>query len=1120
MTNSNLFLALGNSKKNFTSSDNKKTSRSSMPMNITTSYRNILQESIANVSRPPVRNKNNFPSKNQQIIRGDANGDGVIDKKDESLFVARMFAELDGKGNSVKINMKNADFSGDGKITPEDLSEFLHVYYRQQKNRSETLKGDANGDGKVDIKDADLVELRTIGLADESNFDMNAADMDGDGKITPTDVSKINKLIKENESNIKTLQGDSNGDGSVNESDYKNIDDYLSGKKSNENFVRKNSDVNDDGIVDEQDLKGVRNLLNGRPADWDESRLGDANGDGKINAKDADLIALHAIGLNNGSKFNIHYADFDNDGEITQTDLSKINRLVREKESNVKTLQGDSNGDGLVNEADYKNINNYLSGKESGEDFIRKNSDINGDGEVDKVDLQGIRNILDGRKIDWDESKRRLGDVNGDGKIDMDDATTILNYKHEFVQKKDFYWDNADVNHDGKIDLVDARRIEKFYNGNISSLDQDIFKVAPPYEQAIITRNSDVYFDLNLITASNPISEGLRVNVIGMSSDGTALEIEIPVSDGYMRVGWVSIENVEKYEEPQPPPDPVIYPQERYIAGYAIWTYIDEALTKHQGNDVVTVDQKVTVLDENENVVHIQYTNVKGELLDRYIPAKPPAYQAWIAQALVYKEALHDDGKQYNNEAVYQNDVITVLNEAENHYLVEYPTNSGTRIRWITKADVVPYEEPIIPPKPEHISDKGIDLIKEFEAGGHIQDYLKAYLLPGENEYTIGYGHKSADIKKGMTITLAQAEAYLRQDLIKAENLVKQYCSHLNLNQNQFDALVSFTFNCGEKNLNKLLHGESGNENRPLEELPEHMPFYRLDATKQISKGLERRRAAEVALFDTPSNYVMPTPNPIVEVDPPFTQGRAIRKTQAWSNPELTIPYSSQYEGLDANERITIKKASSDGRAYLVEYNSIYGGTKTRWVSAADIEEYKTPDVPQKLQELIDKWVGQIWYNGYSRSKEAKIAGEYLDSSAKECKEFASYVFNILWGTGYIGSGSTEYSAYNYILTGLPKSVGKIGTIEGLTASKAQGLFANAKSGDFVQMKRSYKNGNGNYGPHSAIIGAITETGVWFLEANAKDSNGTYVRNKINYTFHSFEDLAKNNSDMSIYYAK
>lgn len=960
MTNSNLFLALGSSKKNFTSSANKKTSRTPMPTNITTSYRNILQESIANVLRPPVRNTNNFPSKNQQIIRGDANGDGVIDKKDESLFVARMFAELDGKGNSVKINMKNADFSGDGKITPEDYSEFLHVYYQQQKNGNKTLKGDANGDGKVDIKDADLIELRTIGLADESNFDMNAADMDGDGEITLTDVSKINKLIKENESNVKTLQGDSNGDGSVNESDYKNIDDYLSGKKSNENFIRKNSDVSGDGIVDEQDLKGVRNLLNGRPIDWDESRLGDANGDGKINAKDADLISLTSIGLlGKNVKFDMNYADFDNDGEITPIDVARVNLLVNEKEKSVKTLQGDSNGDGKVDETDYKNIDDYLSGKESNEDFIRKNSDINGDGNVNEKDLQGVRNILDGRKIDWDESKRRLGDVNGDGKIDMDDATTITNHFHGIVQKKDFYWDNADVNHDGNIDLVDAVRIKKFFNGEISSIDQEIFKVNPPFEKAVITVDSDVYSDFYFIDKNNRILNGDIVKVIGKSSDNTALEIAFTNAEGGESTGWISVNNLKEYVSPPPPPP--------------------------------------------------------------------------------------------------------------------------------------------VPVRPTKTSDVGIDMIKGFEG---FKD--SAYLLPGEKYYTIGYGHTGSDVAANMKISKAQAEEFLRQDLKKAEDAVNRYCAHFQLNQNQFDALVSFTFNCGEKNLNKLLHGESGNENRPLEELPEHMPYYRLDATKKISNGLVKRRAAEVELFNTPVNYVPPTPNPITEVDPPFTSGRVKFKEEVFGDLTLTWKVNANEEVWEG-DTVRVTGMRSDGKALKIVYSSVYGGEKERWVSADAVEEVK---VLEPLQKLIDKWNGKTWKDH-----------TYLPN-VRQCKEFAAYIFDQLYHTGYVGSGSTSSNYYNWRLNNIPSSIYQVAEVpqtNNATQAKQafQNLFQQAKPGDFIQIKR------GSGGAHSAIFVGYSENGVQWLDANADNKNGIKLQT------YSWDDLVKTTSSgkqwnvaMSIYRAK
>ena len=87
-----------------------------------------------------------------------------------------------------------------------------------------------------------------------------------------------------------------------------------------------------------------------------------------------------------------------------------------------------------------------------------------------------------------------------------------------------------------------------------------------------------------------------------------------------------------------------------------------------------------------------------------------------------------------------------------------------------------------------NVSKKGIDLIKKYE-GCH----LVAYRCPA-NIWTIGYGH-TKNVKQGMVITQAQADAYLMQDCqaaVKAVNALGR-----NLNQNQFDALVSFAFNCG-----------------------------------------------------------------------------------------------------------------------------------------------------------------------------------------------------------------------------------------------------------------------------------------------------------------------------------
>ena len=86
-------------------------------------------------------------------------------------------------------------------------------------------------------------------------------------------------------------------------------------------------------------------------------------------------------------------------------------------------------------------------------------------------------------------------------------------------------------------------------------------------------------------------------------------------------------------------------------------------------------------------------------------------------------------------------------------------------------------------------SQPGIDLIKSHEGLR-----TKAYMCPA-SVLTIGYGHTST-VYPGQSITLKEAERLLRIDLIRFEHAVNKYVI-VPLNQNQFDALVSFAFNVG-----------------------------------------------------------------------------------------------------------------------------------------------------------------------------------------------------------------------------------------------------------------------------------------------------------------------------------
>ena len=139
-----------------------------------------------------------------------------------------------------------------------------------------------------------------------------------------------------------------------------------------------------------------------------------------------------------------------------------------------------------------------------------------------------------------------------------------------------------------------------------------------------------------------------------------------------------------------------------------------------------------------------------------------------------------------------------------------------------------------------HISDNGLSLIKRFEGCR-----LTAYKCQA-GVWTIGYGH-TYGVCQGMTISQAQAEAFLREDVKKYEEYVDDYDKVYGWNQNQFDALVSFAFNCGNGNLDKLLDGG----HRSVAVVSQKILLYN-KANGKTLQGLVNRRVAEKELFDRP----------------------------------------------------------------------------------------------------------------------------------------------------------------------------------------------------------------------------------------------------------------------------
>lgn len=144
------------------------------------------------------------------------------------------------------------------------------------------------------------------------------------------------------------------------------------------------------------------------------------------------------------------------------------------------------------------------------------------------------------------------------------------------------------------------------------------------------------------------------------------------------------------------------------------------------------------------------------------------------------------------------------------------------------------------------ISKKGLDLIKKFE-GLKLKPYLCSAGVP-----TIGYGNtlyengKKVSLKDTI-ITEQRATELLSNSLQNLEQHVDSFCRD-DINQNQFDALVSFAFNLGPYNLKSstLLKKVNKNPNDPTIR-NEFMRWTK--AGGKVLKGLVERRQCEADLY-------------------------------------------------------------------------------------------------------------------------------------------------------------------------------------------------------------------------------------------------------------------------------
>lgn len=184
--------------------------------------------------------------------------------------------------------------------------------------------------------------------------------------------------------------------------------------------------------------------------------------------------------------------------------------------------------------------------------------------------------------------------------------------------------------------------------------------------------------------------------------------------------------------------------------------------------------------------------------------------------------------------------VVSVHGQPQAQIPVQVQTQNSETAQSQTKVQSQKAEQEPVSGGEFTISDRGVELTAKYEGCR-----LEAYKCPA-GVWTIGYGH-TADVKEGDRLSSqAEAKALLKEDLKKyggyVNNCVKKGIINFPLTQNQFDALTSFCYNCGNGSLQKLTEG------RDAAVIAEKLLQYNKGGGKVLA-GLVKRREEERALF-------------------------------------------------------------------------------------------------------------------------------------------------------------------------------------------------------------------------------------------------------------------------------
>lgn len=193
-------------------------------------------------------------------------------------------------------------------------------------------------------------------------------------------------------------------------------------------------------------------------------------------------------------------------------------------------------------------------------------------------------------------------------------------------------------------------------------------------------------------------------------------------------------------------------------------------------------------------------------------------------------------------------------------------------------------------------SDAGLLLIKQFESVK-----LKAYKCPA-GVWTIGVGHTSAagppKVSPGMVISPQEADRILRADVADIDNDMS-WLIKVELTQNQWDAIASWTFNCGVGALQKSTLLKRINA-KQFDKVPAELMKWTKGGGKELP-GLVRRRRAEAKLWR--------------DID----ESVPIDHEESRATPEIPSPPKSMLASKEGNAAIVSGVAAAAGAAEVAK---------------------------------------------------------------------------------------------------------------------------------------------------------------------------------------------------------